>query len=426
MEWQALGVDCAGAEVWRSGGSFRSSKISIEHVHEKCYVHDTVNMPYDMNDQRLAGLALEQALASKLRDLLGAISWLHDWRLEHMGSKPDAQFDLMVKLPLAGGEVTLYVECKSEMRPSAFRALTEKRFPPPGRGQVAVPVLGMPFVSPRLQNLCVQHGWSWYDLAGNCHLEAPGTLFLARSGLPPVHHVPRPRANLGTPEAGRVIRALLAPQNAGLPWTQRKMETHFRITKPPIPEPSLGLVNKVVQHLRDEAYIEVPGDGGFRLRDPLKLLFAWRDAYRFDRHERRAYFTLLRGLPLREALYNLELHAGGFADYAAFSAADFQAPHVRQPKTWIYVSQDYVTRFEELAQAKIVDSGENLVVLIPDDDGVFYPDDGARYVGERVMGCTNPVQTYVDLFHCGGRGTEAAEAVLEQALKPKWIQAKLL
>jgi hypothetical protein len=28
------------------------------------------------------------------------------------------------------------------------------------------------------------------------------------------------------------------------------------------------------------------------------------------------------------------------------------------------------------------------------------------------MSCTNPVQTYVDLFHCGGRGTEAAEAVL--------------
>jgi hypothetical protein len=204
------------------------------------------------------------------------------------------------------------------------------------------------------------------------------------------------------------------------------MAAHFGQLEKPIPEPSLGLVNKVVQHLRDEAFIDVLGKGGFRLRDPLKLLFAWRDAYRFDRHERRDYFTLLRGIPLRDALYNLELEAGGFAAYGAFSAADFQAPHVRQPKTWIYAGQDYVMRFEVLAQAKKVDSGENLVVLIPDDDGVFYPDDGARYVGERVMGCTNPVQTYVDLFHCGGRGTEAAEALLEQRLKPKWIQARLL
>jgi hypothetical protein len=188
----------------------------------------------------------------------------------------------------------------------------------------------------------------------------------------------------------------------------------------------LGLVNKVVQHLRDEAFIEPLADGGFRLRDPLKLLFAWRDAYRFDRHERRNYFTLLRAIPLSEALYNLELEAGGFATYAAFSAADIQAPHVRQPKTWIYVRQDFVPRFESLAQAKMVDSGENVVVLISVDDGVFYPDDEGRYVGERRMSCTNPVQTYVDLFHCGGRGVEAGEAMVEQRLKPKWREAGLL
>jgi hypothetical protein len=36
------------------------------------------------------------------------------------------------------------------------------------------------------------------------------------------------------------------------------------------------------------------------------------------------------------------------------------------------------------------------------------------------MACTNTVQTYVDLWHSGGRGQEAAEAVLEQRLKPEW------
>jgi len=379
-----------------------------------------------MNTQRLAGFALEQALASRLRDLLGGISWLHDWQVEHVG-KAHAKFDLIAKLALPSGRVTFYVECKDEMRPSAFHSLAEEGLPHTKEGQVAVPVLAMPFVSPRLADLCVQHGWSWYDLAGNCHLEAPGALYLERTGLAPVYRQPRPKANLSSPEAARVIRALLAPQNAARRWTQRDMEVHFgKLNKPRIPEPSLGLVNKVVQQLRDEAFIEALGNGGFRLRDPIKLLFAWRDAYRFDRHERRDYFTLLRGKPLREALYNLELHAGGFAAYAAFSAAEFQAPHVRQPKTWIYVRQDYLTRFEDLAQAKMVDSGENVVVLLPDDAGVFYPADEDTYVSERRMSCTNPVQTYVDLFHCGGRGADAAEAVLEQWLKPKWTQAGLL
>ncbi len=371
-----------------------------------------------MNTQRLAGLALEQALASKLRELLGGIPWLRDWRVEPVGSKPNARFDLVAELPLPGGGVTLYIECKGEMRPSTFHNLIGREIPSSGCELPAVPVLAMPFVSSRLADLCMQHGWSWYDLAGNCHLDVPGAIHIEQRGFEPVHRMPRPRANLGTPEAGRVVRALLARENAGRRWTQRDMQAHFG-PQNNIPEPSLGLVNKVVQHLRDEAFIEVFEGGGFGLRDPLKLLFAWRDAYRFDRHERRGYFTLLQGKRLREALYNLDLYAGGLAAYAAFSAAEFQAPHVRQPKTWIYVRRDFLARFEALAEAKPVDTGENLVVLLPDDDGVFYLGEGGN-VGDRQMGCTNPVQTYVDLFHCGGRGEEAAEAVLEQRLKPGW------
>lgn len=185
------------------------------------------------------------------------------------------------------------------------------------------------------------------------------------------------------------------------------------------PNVSLGLVNKMVRHLRDEAFIDTGEDGGFRLRDPLKLLFAWRDAYRFDRHERRGYFTLSQGKKLRDALARLDVRTGGFAAYAAFSAADLQAPHVRQPKTWIYVREQDISLFEELVEAKGVDSGENLVVLIADDDGVFYLGDGGT-IGDNRMRCTNVVQTYVDLCRCGGRGEEAAEALLNQRLKPEW------
>ncbi len=41
-------------------------------------------------------------------------------------------------------------------------------------------------------------------------------------------------------------------------------------------------------------------------------------------------------------------------------------------------------------------------------------------MGDNRMSCTNAVQTYVDLYHCGGRGEEAAEALLNQRLKPGW------
>jgi len=160
------------------------------------------------------------------------------------------------------------------------------------------------------------------------------------------------------------------------------------------------------------------------LRDPLKLLIAWRDAYRFDRHERRGYFTLLQGKNLRDALANLGVRTGGFAVYAAFSAAEFQAPHVRQAKTWLYVREKEIPMFAQLVEAKPVESGENLIVFVPDDDGIFYMGDGGM-MGEHRLTCTNAVQTYVDLWHAGGRGEEAADALLEQRLKPQWKEKGL-
>jgi hypothetical protein len=203
------------------------------------------------------------------------------------------------------------------------------------------------------------------------------------------------------------------------------MEEHFQLLQIPIRPPSLGLVNKVVRHLREEAFIEEDPNGGFKLRDPLKLLFSWRDAYRFDRHERRDYFTLLQGKQQQEALARMNSQSGGGAAYAAFSAADYQAPHVRQPKTWLFVSEREIAKFENSVDAKQVESGENLIVLIPDDEGVFYLGDGGA-MDQRRMACTNLIQTYVDLSHCGGRGVEAAEALLEQRLKPEWKAKNML
>ena len=186
---------------------------------------------------------------------------------------------------------------------------------------------------------------------------------------------------------------------------------------------SLGLVNKIVRHLRDEAYVEEAPGGGFRLSEPLKLLTAWRDVYRFDRHERRSYFTLLQGKKLYDALDKLDTTEAQVA-YASFSAADFLAPHVRQPKTWLYVRAQDLPVFEQAVEAKPVDSGENLVVLLPADEGVFHPS-GGEMLGKHRIPCTNAVQTYVDLWHSGGRGQEAAEALLEQNLKPAWKRGGL-
>lgn len=335
--------------------------------------------------------------------------------------------DVVVRVPLAHGHhADLEVHTAHELRPGGFDSWATARRAQ-GSNAAAIPVLAMPSVSSRLAELCRRAGWSWYDLSGNCWIDIPGVFHFERSGLPPVYRIPRRGASLGTAAASRVLRALLTPAHAGRSWTQRGLvaETCRKIgDAAPV---SLGLVNKVVRHLRDEGYVSVTSDrAGIRVRDPLALLAAWRDAYRFDRHERRAFFTLLKGERLEEVLGRLEFEAGGMAAYAAFSAAERQAPHVRQPKTWIYLRAEALRDLARLAQAKEVDSGENLVVLIPDDPGVFMTFEADQRVGETKLHCTDPVQTYVDLSRCGGRGEEAAEAILEQRILPKWKDAGLV
>jgi hypothetical protein len=90
---------------------------------------------------------------------------------------------------------------------------------------------------------------------------------------------------------------------------------------------------------------------------------------------------------------------------------------VRQNKTWLYVNDAALDDFEVMVKAKRVDSGANVIVLIPEDDGVFYEN---RFRQRRSLGRTNPVQTWLDLMSVGGRGEEAAEALMEQCLKPSW------
>ncbi len=197
------------------------------------------------------------------------------------------------------------------------------------------------------------------------------------------------------------------------------MVAHFDDLEAPVLSPSLALVNKVVQHLRNQAFVEQLPNRGFRVRDYEGLLQAWREAYRFNRHTRHGYFTLLQGRPLQQKLQSLDPDGKGLLAYAAFSAAEIQAPAVRQPRTWLYMNPGLESAFQSAAEAKSVDSGENLVVLIPGDGGVFYRVEA----GGNRLACTNAVQTYVDLAQSGGRGEEAAEAILRQRLKPAWSAA---
>lgn len=374
-----------------------------------------------MNTQALTPRAIEKALREKLLEILGGIAWLQQVDVSANPAEYARAFDLLAIFEMPSGtRVELWIDCHADPRPAQFPYVSLKReFDGKTIKSIRARVFAAPYLSPRMREVCESHGWSWYDMAGNCRISVPGILHLERTGESPVHQRPKPVANLGTKEAGRVIRTLLSPYyGADKEWTQRALIMNCR------PNVSLGLVNKVVRHLREEGYIETLEDGGFKLKEPAKLLMAWRDAYRFDQHERLDYFTLLQGRDLRRALGRFDAEVGSSA-YAAFTAADFLAPHVRQPKTWLYVMSHVLDRFAGIVQAKRVDTGGNMVVLVTSDEGVLFQPETNKASLEHEMSCTSPQQTYVDLWHCGGRGREAAEAVLNQRILPVWKAAGL-
>ena len=322
-----------------------------------------------------------------------------------------------------GAHVEFLVECKVEPRPVHFPyANIAREFLDGKTKRAKVPVLAAPVIGPRMADVCWDHGWGWFDLAGNVRISVPGILYLERQGDESKEARPPVRANLSTHASARIIRILLDPENAHREWSQLDLNLHVGDLKNPegLTPPSLGLVNKVVRKLIDGAFL-TETERGVKVADAASLLKAWTDVYRFD-HQQFSYFTLLKGPALRSALAQLESVSGGHAAYASFSAAERLAPSVRQPKTWLYVADRHLNDFARLAEAKVVDSGANLTVLLPRDDGVFYGQRG----GSGDLAWTGPVQTYVDLRHSGGRGEEAAEAILEMQLKPAWLQGGIL
>ena len=238
----------------------------------------------------------------------------------------------------------------------------------------------------------------------------PGYLYIERKGGKPARRRPREGANLGTPEASRVLRAILQPYQLGSFWNQRDLQQRCR------PGVSLGLVNKVLSHLRAEKYVKEDEQGAYRVCDAAGLLQAWKAAYQFKRVRQLRLFTLKRPTEIEQALHAVGPHQDVKVAYAAFSAADQQAPAVRQPKTWLMVSPDWVEEALNALGAKSVDSGENLIVLVPPDDGPFF--EAERREGR--LACTHPLQTYLDVSQFSGRGEEAAEALLQQVIKPAW------
>lgn len=348
---------------------------------------------------------VEVAAEEALRDCLDEVPFLREVRrLEGWEDRPKP--DLVLELEMPAGKQLLVVDVKRSGQPRLARESVNQLLRYLELVPGAYGVLAAPYISPEASEVCRRDGMGYVDLAGNCYL-AFGQVFI-RKDRRPNPFVQRPDLrSLYSPKAERVLRVLLERPNRV--WRTEPLSTEARV--------SVGQVANVKRLLADREWIQVRAEG-FRLSQPEKLLTEWADNYSLRRSQVADFYTIKEIPDVEHELAGTNAGEETRCALTGFSGAARLAPFVRYSRISAYVpvGADQVASRLGL---KEVPSGANISLVAPYDEGVFY---GAEDVGgTRIV---SPIQLYLDLRGMKGRGEEAANALLQEVIKPRWRQAE--
>ena len=260
-------------------------------------------------------------------------------------------------------------------------------------------VILAPSISERGRKICEGNNVGYVDLAGNAHVKFDGIYIKTAAQRAAKRRRGRTKT-LFAPVSTRLIRALLVePKRA---WKLKELAETVHM--------SIGQAHKVKQELFNHEFIEFDLKKRLVLKDPSGLLNAWREVYRYENNEPRSLFSLDKISVLEKRVKQCcDTKKIGYA-LTLFTGADRYAPFVRHSMTAFYCAGNIEALQQEL-DLKPVDSGANIFLLTPYDEGVFY---GLQEVeGYQVV---SAVQLYLDLYGYGGRGREQAEFLREKLL----------
>jgi len=311
--------------------------------------------------------------------------------------------DLWIKLGVPYGEQDLLTEVKTSgepryVREAAGQILKYRYSAPPG----SYGILVAPFISPRAAEICAEEKIGFIDLSGNCRISF-GQIYIEKKGQPNSFAEKRELRSLYSPKAERVLRVLLTNPHGD--WKLQQLAKEAKV--------SIGQASKVKNLLRDREWID-SGEGGFLLVKPIELLYEWAAAFDSKRNESYDFYSFKSASEIEAELAELCVERGIRYVLTEFSGAIRLAPTVRYKRVTAYI--DAPPRdIAPLLGLKEVTSGANISLIRPYDQGVFY---GDRLVDE--IWIASPIQIYLDLLGIKGRGEEAAQAILDEVIRPTW------
>lgn len=311
--------------------------------------------------------------------------------------------DLLIRVQILGRQRTLVFDVKASGQPKPARDSIAQlaRITLGSVGREAYPVFAAPYVSDATAALLKDSEIGYLDLAGNCRLAFRDAYVEKTCASAPKER--RGEPSLFSPKASRVLRVLLNEPKRD--WQVQQLAKAAEV--------SIGLTSRIKTELVEREWVTVAASG-VRLVQPETALRAWAEAYDYRQNRLFEYYSPDTLGDAETAIAEWCRESGIKYALTGFSGARLSSPRVRYNRATIYV-QSKIDSVAMNTRLKPVDSGGNVVLLKPFDDGVFEGVE-TRYGLQTV----SPAQLYADLRSIAGRGDEAAEEILERELRPSW------
>ncbi|MBN2025674.1 MAG: hypothetical protein JW854_02765 [Actinobacteria bacterium] len=345
-------------------------------------------------------LETEERALKALKECLSGINLIKDYEIERTTAA--APFDLIVKLILPQGEYNMLAEIKSGgepriLRNAAFTLLRVREEYPE-----SYPLLIAPYVSPHSSKILIEDGVGYIDFAGNCHIEFDN-IYVHVGGHKNPFPEKRGLRTVFSPKASRVIRVLLS-QGMRI-WKIEELAREADV--------SVGHVFKVKDILKDMAWIEEMKPG-FILRAPEELIGEWSRHYNFNRNTASDLYSFENVEPQEKEIMRFCSKNEIRCAFTMFSGASKMVPYARYKLVSAYIDKG-MERIRDGLKLKEVDTGSNVMLINPYDEGVFYA--SRRIAGIDVV---SPTQLYLDLKSSGGLGGKTADHLYEKEIAPLW------
>jgi hypothetical protein len=315
--------------------------------------------------------------------------------------------DYRVSIQGEGFKQVIYIEIKPLGTPKSTREAANSLLRRINNEPMTYGVIVAPYISPKSAAICREAGIGYVDLSGNCYIVFQ-QVFISRENMGNQFPFKTSLSSMYSPKSERILRVLLSyPYQS---WKAIDLAKEAQV--------SLGMITHVSKKLREEEWLKKTS-AGFCLTQPEKLLEDWTNNYTIKRNILNNFYALMS---LQDVEIEIAETCGKLnIPYAltGFSACNRLAPMVRGQRGMIYVSRD-IGLVAEKAGLKSVESGANIILIQPYDEGVFW---NAKPIGDVQI--SDPVQVYLDLKRYAGRGEEAADFLYRVVINPRWQQQKM-